>query len=111
MIQFKLTPNAKGTQKLCLKRHYKYKRPLNYVGSGALTLRAVENLRTIYSQPSASGDSTNRSLCSTVVFTTEKNLHISRPEQFKPVLFKGQLYMSRRQKDIPGREKMRRQGV
>lgn len=26
IIQIKLTPNAKGTQKLCLKRYYKYMR-------------------------------------------------------------------------------------
>ena len=31
---------------------------------------------------------------STVVFTTEKNLHISGPMQFKPVMFKKQLYIS-----------------
>ena len=27
------------------------------------------------------------------LYLLEKNLHISRPVQFKPMLFKGQLYM------------------
>lgn len=49
-IQFKLISNAKGTQKLSLKRHYKYSSPLNNVGSGALTLHVVENLHITYSQ-------------------------------------------------------------
>ena len=40
---------------------------------------------------SASADSTNCGSCRTVVFAIEKNLHISGPTQFKPVLFKGQL--------------------
>ena len=40
---------------------------------------------------STRSDSTNHGLWRTVVFTTEKNLDINRPVQFKPVLFKGQL--------------------
>ena len=40
---------------------------------------------------SASVDSTNFGSCSTIVFTTEKYLHISGPKPFKPTLFKGQL--------------------
>ena len=42
---------------------------------------------------SASLDSANTSLCSTEVFTTEKDPHISGPLQFKSVLYKGQLYL------------------
>ena len=41
---------------------------------------------------SASADSTNHGLCSTVEFTLKKNPHVSGLVQFKPVLFKGQLY-------------------
>ena len=40
----------------------------------------------------ASTDSTIRGLCSPIVFTLEKNMHINGPVQFKPVLFKDQLY-------------------
>ena len=37
-------------------------------------------------------DSTNHGLCSTVVLTIKKNSLITVSAQFKPVLFKGQLY-------------------
>ena len=36
---------------------------------------------------------TNLGLCSTIVFTIEKNPNISGLAQFKPMLFKSQLYM------------------
>ena len=42
---------------------------------------------------SVSLDSTNLELRSAVVFTIEKHLSTSGPVQFKPVLFKGQLYI------------------
>lgn len=44
---------------------------------------------------SISSDSTNWELHSTVAFTTGKKKHplISGPMQFKPLLFKGQLYL------------------
>lgn len=45
------------------------------------------------SADSINPDSTNPGWCSTVVLTTEKNLHISRPVQFKSWLFKGQLFL------------------
>lgn len=69
------------------------------MGSGALTLHAIKNLYITYSQSSASADSINQSLCNIVVFTTKKkNPHINRSEQFKPMLFMDQPYMtSRRQ--------------
>ena len=41
---------------------------------------------------SASSDSTNHKPCSSVVFSIQRYLSISRPIQFKPKLFKGQLY-------------------
>lgn len=41
---------------------------------------------------SASEDSTNSRSCNTVLFTIEETLHVSGGTQFKPVLFKGQLY-------------------
>ena len=41
---------------------------------------------------SASRESINRGRCRTVVFTLEKNPHISAPTQFKPLFFKGQMY-------------------
>ena len=47
-------------------------------------------------------NSTNHGLCSTLVFTIEKNPSISGPAQFKPMLFKGQLYL---QKD-PGNKRL-----
>ena len=37
---------------------------------------------------SASSDSSNQRLCSTVVFTTEKNSHVSGPSKFKYMLFR-----------------------
>ena len=37
----------------------------------------------------------NCRLNSTVVFTIEKNLHLSRPLKFKPMFFRGQLYSSK----------------
>lgn len=41
---------------------------------------------------SASVDSTNQDLCTTVVLTIEKNIpHISGPVWFKPMWFNGQL--------------------
>ena len=39
----------------------------------------------------ASEDSINHQLCSPVVFTVEKYLHLSESVQFKPMLFKDQL--------------------
>ena len=70
------------------------------LGLEALTLHAVENPCVTQSWPSlwffhirgsTSVDSTNLRLCSTVVFTIEKNPCISRHVQFKPVLFKNHL--------------------
>lgn len=43
------------------------------------------------SSGSTSLDSTNEGSCSTVVFTVEKNLRITGPLQFKPILLKSQL--------------------
>ena len=40
-----------------------------------------------------SSDSTNHRLCCTIVFTNEKYLDTSKPMQFKPTLFKHQLYL------------------
>ena len=62
---------------------------------GAPTLCAVENPPIIYSQPSVSlvppflafsvtADSTNRGLCGTVVFTTEKDSRMSGLRNSKP---------------------------
>ena len=42
---------------------------------------------------STSADSANPGSCSTMLFTTEKNLCMSGPAQLKPVLFKGQLHL------------------
>ena len=42
--------------------------------------------------PHSVGDSANNSPCNTVVFTTEKYLHIRGSSQFKCILFKGQVY-------------------
>lgn len=42
--------------------------------------------------PHSVGDSANNSPCNTVVFTTEKYLHIRGSSQFKSILFKGQVY-------------------
>ena len=66
-------------------------------GLGAQTLHAVENPSIALQsglriQGSASSDSANLGSCSTVIFTIEKNPCVSGPVQFKPVLFKGQLY-------------------
>ena len=41
---------------------------------------------------STSMDLTNHRSCSAMVFTIEKNLCISRPTQFKSLLFKDYLY-------------------
>ena len=41
---------------------------------------------------SISEDLANHELCSTVVFTIEKKVHISEPTELKPMLFKNQLY-------------------
>ena len=67
-------------------------------GGWGTDTHTVENLPVTYSQPfvsihssSASTDSANHGSRSTVVFTIEKNPHISGPVQSKPVLFKGQL--------------------
>ena len=38
--------------------------------------------------------------CSTTVFTTEKKSTNSEPQQFKPVLFKGQLYITSHMTDL-----------
>lgn len=46
-----------------------------------------------------SADSTNHASCSTLVFTTEINLQISGPAEFKPMSFKGQLY-SEKNEDV-----------
>ena len=70
---------------------------LNNVGvRGADPPPTVENLHITLKWAlcicgSASMDSTNLRSCSSVVFTTEKNPHISGPTQFKSVLVKGQL--------------------
>lgn len=45
-------------------------------------------------QGSASTDSTNHRFYSTIVHIFEKNLYVSGPTQFKPMLFKGQFFFS-----------------
>lgn len=60
--------------------------------SGTPTLCAVKTPGITFCQPSATANSTNHRSCSTVVVTTEKNLHISGPVQVKLELLKGQLY-------------------
>lgn len=67
-------------------------------GLRALTLHAVENLGIIYSYLSVSvskfphsGIHPAEDHVSTVVCTIDKNLPISEPVQFKPMLFKSQL--------------------
>lgn len=74
-------------------RYIKYTVDPWIVGVRAPTFHIVENPHMIYSWPSVAGclriwgssslDSTASGLCSTLVFTTEKNLHISGPLQFK----------------------------
>ena len=62
------------------------------------TLCTVENMSitlelVLCIHGSESKDSTNCRPCSTTVVLIEKNLCISGPLQFKPMLFKGQLYI------------------
>ena len=77
-----------------------------------LTLPVVKNQPITYSQPyiymwflhicgSASKDSNNHRLYSTIVFTTEKHPCISGCTQFKPVLFKGQLQSEHQKLEVP----------
>ena len=61
-----------------------------------LTLYPVKNLyitlySALYKHGSTPTDSTSYKLCSMVVFTIEKNPHISGLMQCKHVVFKGQL--------------------
>ena len=74
--------------------------PLNSTGIGVSTLPAIENQSTSYSQPSVpqlppySGfciHTFNQPQCHRIYCW--KYTHCSGPVQFKPVLFKGQLYI------------------
>ena len=77
-------------------------------GLGVPNFHKITNLHTIYSWPSVYAvplyaiplhpwlymhGFKQHIWCSTIVFSIEKYLCISGPTQFKPVLFKGQLYM------------------
>ena len=79
------------------KHNRKYSWPLNNTGT-----RGTEPLSSwkqecnftlaLYFLGSAFSNSTNLRSCNTNIFSIEKNQCISRPMQFKPVLFKDQLY-------------------
>jgi len=72
-------------------------------GLGMPNFHKIENAHKINSWPSVYSSFICNSFISvvlhpwiqtsTVVFSTEKNLYVSGPAQFKSVLFKGQLYM------------------
>lgn len=79
-----------------------YSWPLNNMHVRSANPPTVKNLsinlkvgplytRFLHIHSSSSTDSSNHGLCSTVVFTMEKILHISGPIQFKLVLLNSQL--------------------
>lgn len=96
----KVSGGSLSLYKISQKR--KYSLPLNNERVGEPTLPLLENPWIIYRQPSLYGvplicdsistDSADHGECSTTDFTVGKNLSISGPEQFKSMLFKGQLY-------------------
>ena len=68
-------------------------------GLGVLTTCIVENSNitlqsALHTCSSTSKDSANLRWCSTMVCIYWKNPHMSGPAPFKPVLFKGQMYIS-----------------
>lgn len=74
----------------------RYSGPLSNTRVGGwpqCSVKSAYNLQwAICIHSSTSVDSTNHGSCSSVLFPVEKYSHVSGPTQFKPMLFKGQLY-------------------
>ena len=58
------------------------------------TFHEAENLCITYSVALPIGGFNQQHLLSIVIFTIERNPRISGPAQFKPMLFKGQLWLA-----------------
>ena len=86
-IQLTLNNRWVGVKTICIVQYASIVDPLYLVPLYQLLL---------HNWGSASEDSTNRGLCNTAVFIIGKYPYVRGLMQFKPVLFKGQLYLEGR---------------